>query len=1329
MLNRVFGDIRKEGWPPFSFTYNPQSGFTLTNIETMGVVGNMHSETELYAVITEEAKNRSDKKDVKPSNPIPPGSSLPLVKVKVKEDEVGNRPPFSLSEIPVNELLFRVCRDKIEVLKVTQTQERDFLSHVKWETEPDIGENHLGKVGKFYRPDDPTKLVEVRRVSFDSPTTYRELNPGFNLKSTRGRELFAYHPSVTQDWKVLMEESDLLNAGDILDEACEGRLEKIFPQASLDFVVSVEDELVLELDFIQGGEKKHHRYPLRGHYNAAVRYYATTNGTLYCPVYETHNGERAIVVDWFDDRALVATCRSSEDGASFVHVGKSLRDVVTGQAYYATEEPFSFRIRGTDNLGFVVPIQPAVFKLKRVIERLGGYEILSCSPNLHGGLCQLELKTKEGKHVSVEYRDGIGFLISGDPKPLTTWNQAYEKLYQSKPQYKTNLPPSLAQLVKAFPGGVFTAENGDGKTVTSFHYDHATAFWVEGETEVRIEFDNGSDMRAWVYPLEQKTGILRAFVRAVTLGEGTESPQVQMLEDKPTFYCDLHSLGVVTNHSVSDTPAPFLSLTLDGVLTVEWEKGSEDIYFVGNEKPMSRTKALEAARAILAKPALEGVVQDSGPSTTETPVAAAITDPQRLARIADVKKRVMSSIAKKLAAKKAAEEIRNDKTCTYLGKALINKASDVGFKAELVEFDYGWEINVIAEGSDLEPEDIVKVSFSIEDQTCTFVSRYLGVNTKITTKNAEDLFQRLLDVLKLAPPPNVSSDVVTHRRNLISSILKNEGIYNGSFILAAGDPEHGNYCWKTPLGAIEENNSKEVSYILCGEGWGPEVQGKGLPFALGDLLNKIRDTAQSFQQKQRIKELMLHGEMKALLEANLDKVSIVRDTLGDSDDHYGWSFMLVAKIPKEKFGSDNPVEARRYIVVQWDRNLGSIRVDSESAGYSIQTKNSTQGAMNRISDLCAFFVDHTDELNCAKTADEFREDVIKTYLGDRSLTATYPTNDTVVIGNEDYEITEVTVRRPSTYLYTIKNKKVADGNTSTTDLGLPQLPFVLGERMVDDSNKATKAMVEKGKEALQKAKKLEDVRSRVVSDSFGSLIIQSVAKAAPHGQTVAYTTGVNEVNVNLVLLYGYNSIEWNPVVGEGRITVINSDVGGSFPNTEDGRLTALEMFVKQVAKQWSSPTFGQGVDVSRKRDPLAEAFTRTAVKQTVRFAREPFLALLEKNLGSSGPSANLKRWVDSPVGDVFLRGLLALGMTGLQKKYYPDNSNLESVIKELRVSTLTLVGDGVADVILTPLREILCEALRNSEGLEEKESSVVGALNPHFEITDAPVIETSGEVC
>lgn len=100
-----------------------------------------------------------------------------------------------------------------------------------------------------------------------------------------------------------------------------------------------------------------------------------------------------------------------------------------------------------------------------------------------------------------------------------------------------------------------------------------------------------------------------------------------------------------------------------------------------------------------------------------------------------------------------------------------------------------------------------------------------------------------------------------------------------------------------------------------------------------------------------------------------------------------------------------------------------------------------------------------------------------------------------------------------------------------------------------------------------------------------------------------------------------------------------------------------------------------------------EAAWRLAGSQFVKLTKEPIVALLSRHLGPDDASlrAKIAAFLDTELGTALLSGMLSVGLSAMP---LPANNVSQQLSRELRVKSMSLAADSIADVLMGPLRHV-----------------------------------------
>jgi hypothetical protein len=123
-------------------------------------------------------------------------------------------------------------------------------------------------------------------------------------------------------------------------------------------------------------------------------------------------------------------------------------------------------------------------------------------------------------------------------------------------------------------------------------------------------------------------------------------------------------------------------------------------------------------------------------------------------------------------------------------------------------------------------------------------------------------------------------------------------------------------------------------------------------------------------------------------------------------------------------------------------------------------------------------------------------------------------------------------------------------------------------------------------------------------------------------------------------------------------------------------------------------------------DSKAAAY-RLAARQFVKAVKEPLLAKLAQK--DEGMRAQLAAFLDTDLGAGIFCGMLAFGLTMVPLSMVPESAreHLKDFSKELRVESMTEVGDVIADLLMGPLRDVISNFVANVPKSLPAESSNV----------------------
>ncbi len=128
------------------------------------------------------------------------------------------------------------------------------------------------------------------------------------------------------------------------------------------------------------------------------------------------------------------------------------------------------------------------------------------------------------------------------------------------------------------------------------------------------------------------------------------------------------------------------------------------------------------------------------------------------------------------------------------------------------------------------------------------------------------------------------------------------------------------------------------------------------------------------------------------------------------------------------------------------------------------------------------------------------------------------------------------------------------------------------------------------------------------------------------------------------------------------------------------------------------------------KDNANEAKYRIGAKQLVKLVRDPVAALVARKLGAGDDESLRKKlsiFLMTDVGTAMLEGLLGGALSGLPI----ESETREKLARELRVDSMSRLGDSLADVVMDPLRQVITMYLKDMPEIEESR-----ALPPKEEV-------------
>lgn len=115
-------------------------------------------------------------------------------------------------------------------------------------------------------------------------------------------------------------------------------------------------------------------------------------------------------------------------------------------------------------------------------------------------------------------------------------------------------------------------------------------------------------------------------------------------------------------------------------------------------------------------------------------------------------------------------------------------------------------------------------------------------------------------------------------------------------------------------------------------------------------------------------------------------------------------------------------------------------------------------------------------------------------------------------------------------------------------------------------------------------------------------------------------------------------------------------------------------------------------------DDSNAAAWRVASVQLVRLAKEPFLAILSKSLapGDDAFRERLRLLLDTEMGNALMSAILAIALTSAGSLGIPlaQGAQPEKLAHELRVSSMAITGDLLADLLVGPVMQVVTTYLR-----------------------------------
>jgi hypothetical protein len=110
-------------------------------------------------------------------------------------------------------------------------------------------------------------------------------------------------------------------------------------------------------------------------------------------------------------------------------------------------------------------------------------------------------------------------------------------------------------------------------------------------------------------------------------------------------------------------------------------------------------------------------------------------------------------------------------------------------------------------------------------------------------------------------------------------------------------------------------------------------------------------------------------------------------------------------------------------------------------------------------------------------------------------------------------------------------------------------------------------------------------------------------------------------------------------------------------------------------------------------DEGSDALNRMAGKQILKLTREPIIAYLAGHLGKDDPSmrAKVADFINTEMGEALVALLISLGLSTMPKGFIPQQA--AGLARELRTVAMTNAGDVAADLLMAPLRAVICGVL------------------------------------
>jgi hypothetical protein len=125
------------------------------------------------------------------------------------------------------------------------------------------------------------------------------------------------------------------------------------------------------------------------------------------------------------------------------------------------------------------------------------------------------------------------------------------------------------------------------------------------------------------------------------------------------------------------------------------------------------------------------------------------------------------------------------------------------------------------------------------------------------------------------------------------------------------------------------------------------------------------------------------------------------------------------------------------------------------------------------------------------------------------------------------------------------------------------------------------------------------------------------------------------------------------------------------------------------------------------------AALRLAGRQFIKTMREPIVAFLCQKLGSDEPGmrAKIGNFLGTDMGEAVVATLLSLGLMVLPE----STGHVPAILsRELRVHAMTIVGDVVTDLLMSPLRDVVSDFLRGAAPAALPQESTILTPVPDF---------------